>query len=127
MPEDLKLDWAPVLKSPFVLFLPVTIVVAFLTWALTEASSFFVAPKFRPAVALLAGPALGWAVNRTEILDFGWGPLGWGRALLFGLFAGIGAVIAHDYIKSRWPFSLLTTRTPSAPPAPAAPPTGGQP
>ena len=128
LPDMPDLDWAPVLKSPLVMFLPVTIVVAHLTWGLTEVSSFWVPPKFRPAVALLAGPAFGWAVNRTEILDFGWGPLGWGRALLFGLFAGIGAVLAHDHIKDRWPYKTLTVRTPSTP-VPPVPPTqdGGAP
>jgi hypothetical protein len=117
---DFTLDWSTVMKSPLVLFLPTLLVVAGLTWALTEALSFRVPSKYRPSTALMLGPALGWSVNRLELLDFGWGPNGWGRALFFGLFAGVVAVLAHDKIKDRWPFSILTTRTPGA--TPAAPP-----
>jgi hypothetical protein len=115
---DVSLDWSTALKSPLILFLPVTILTAILTWMGTEISSFWVPSKYRPAVALLGGPFLGWAVNRTEILDFGWGPNGWGRALVFGLFAGFIAVLGHNRIKSLPIFRNIAAMTPSAAPEP---------
>ena len=124
-PDLSAIDWTALMKSPLVMFLPVTFGVALFVWLVTEASSFFVPAKFRPAVAMALGPFLGWACVRLEVLDFGAGPLAWGRGLLFGLMAGSIAVVFHPLIKNRWPFSLLTTRTPSTHVPPAPPTPGG--
>lgn len=113
MPE-ITIDWTALLKSPLVLFVPVTLGAAALVWILTEAASFFVPPKFRAPLAMTLGPAVGWAVNRLELLDFGWGPAGWGRAVFFGLLAGAVAVLGHDRFKAIPPLSWLAARTPSA-------------
>jgi len=113
---DISLDWSTALKSPLVLLLPVTVLTALLTWCLTEVLGFVIPPKHRPGVALIAGMAFGWAVNRLEIIDFGWGPEGWGRALFFGLLAGIMAVLGHARIKSLPIFKQLAAVTPGATP-----------
>jgi len=113
-PDLSAIDWTPLMKSPLVGGVPWAVGIALLTWLLTEASSYFVAPKWRPAVALLLGPFFGWLTAAAEVLDFGAGPASWLRALLYGIVGGALAVTAHDHIKDRFPFRLLTTRTPSA-------------
>lgn len=119
-PETMSFDWTALLKSPLFLVAPLAVGVALFDWLVTEAASFFVPSKYRPVVAIGLGPFLGWATQATELLDFGGGPSSWARALLFGLLGGALAVLGHDQIKGRWPFSLLSTRTPSATPAPPA-------
>jgi hypothetical protein len=123
MPE-VSVDWTALVKSPLVMLIPVTVGVTLIVWVVTEAASFFVPSKWRPMVAMWLGPHVGWAVNRLELLDFGWGPAGWGRAVFFGLVGGALAVLGHDRIKKTPPFSWLAQVTPPATPAQ---PGGGQP
>lgn len=111
------IDWTALMKSPFVLLIPVTVGIALIVWVVTEASSYFTPSKFRPVVAMLLGPFAGWAVNRLELLDCGWGPEGWGRAVFLGAVGGALAVLGHDKIKSMPPFSWLARVTPGAEPA----------
>jgi len=120
MPE-IAIDWTGLVKSPLVLLIPVTIGVTLIVWVVTEAASFFTPAKFRPVVAMVLGPLAGWAVNRLELLDFGWGPDGWGRAVFFGLVGGALAVLGHDKIKSIPPFSWLARVTPSTTPVDTRP------
>ena len=84
-PDLSAIDWTPLMKSPLVGGVPWAVGIALLTWLLTEASSYFVAPKWRPAVALLLGPFFGWLTAAAEVLDFGAGPASWLRALLYGI------------------------------------------
>lgn len=122
--EGFQIDWTSVLKSPLVLFLPVTLAATALTWVASEAFTFVVPVKYRPGLPLLFGPAIGYCVNRLELLDFGSGPDGWGRAAFFGFFAGVLALLGHDRAKEIWPLKLLARVTPSSP-VPPAPPAGG--
>lgn len=114
--QDMPVDWSALLKSPLVLLIPVTVGVTLIVWVVTEAASFFTPSKYRPVVAMCLGPFAGWAVNRLELLDFGWGPAGWGRAVFFGAVGGALAVLAHDKIKVTPPFSWLAAKTPGATP-----------
>lgn len=114
-----QLDWSSLLKSPLVLLVPVTVGASLLVWLITEALSFILPKKWLPGIAIAFGPVTGWAVNRLELLDFGWGPDGWGRSVFFGFFAGILAVLGHDWIKTVPPFRWLAQRTPGTPEAPA--------
>lgn len=118
--SGITIDWSGLLKSPLVMFIPATAGAMFLVWIVTEAASFRLPKKYLPTLALTLGPVVGWAVNRLELLDFGWGANGWGRSVFFGVFAGALAVLAHDRIKRMPPFSWLAERTPTA-----APTTGG--
>lgn len=122
MPE-VSIDWTALIHSPLVMLIPVTVGIATIVWLVTEAAGFIPAltSKWRPVLAMCLGPLAGWAVNRLELLDCGWGPSGWGRAVFLGLVGGALAVLGHDKIKDVPPFSWLTTRTPSTP----APPAGG--
>ena len=116
-----SVDWTPLLKSPLALLLPVMAGIAAASWIVTEAASFFVPTKWRPALAMILGIALGYATNRATLLDYGAGPDGWLRALIVGLLGGALAVLLHPHIKDRFPFKMLTRVTPSGAPA------GGQP
>jgi hypothetical protein len=125
MPPELSgIDWTALLKSPLAGGIPLAVGVGLLVWVITEASSFFVPTKWRPLVALMLGPFFGWLTAAAEVLDFGDGPASWLRALLYGIVGGALAVLAHDHIKDRFPFNLLTRVTPGAVP-PAGPAGGG--
>lgn len=121
--DETGFDWSSLKETPLFLLLPVTVGCTLVVWTVTEALGFIVPSKHRAGVALLLGPVTGWSVNRLELLDFGWGPGGWGRALFFGVLAGVLAVLAHDKIKSFPPFSWLAAKTPGRDPvAPEAKP-----
>lgn len=115
MPE-IQIDWTALLKSPLVLLVPVIVGCSLVVWTVTEAASFYVPPKWRAPFAMALGPLTGWSVNRLELLDCGWGPAGWGRAVFVGCVAGALAVLGHDKIKATAPFSWLAAKTPSATP-----------
>jgi hypothetical protein len=122
---DLPLDWSTALKSPLVIGVPLAVALAALTWLLTEASSFFVPAKYRPAVAIALGPFFGLVTQAAGRLDFGTGPQAWINALLYGLVGGAVAVLGHDKFKSIPPFSWLARVTPGA--TPATPPSETKP
>lgn len=115
-------DFTGLISSPLAKSIPVALVIGLLAWLVTEVGSFVVPTKWRPALALVAGVAMGYLCDRAGLLDFGAGPDGRFRALVLGLIGGALAPVAHERLKSVPPFSWLTTVTPTEP---AKPPTGG--
>lgn len=112
--DETGFDWSSLKETPLFLLLPVTVGCTLVVWTVTEALGFIVPSKHRAGVALLLGPLTGWSVNRLELLDFGWGPEGWGRSLFFGVLAGVLAVLGHNKIKTIPPFSWLAAQTPGS-------------
>lgn len=110
--NDIPVDVTPLLQTPLVKGAYLAVGIGFLVWLVTEAASFIVPAKWRPAVPLVLGPFLGWATQASVLLDFGAGPGSWGRALIFGLAGGALAIVGHPLMKKIPPFSYLTKVTP---------------
>ena len=118
-------DFTAILNSPLMKGIPTAIVIGLLAWGLTEALTSWLAEKYRPAIAVLFGVAMGYLTHRADLVDFGGGPNGWLAAQVFGGIGGALAPLAHPFLRDKWPFSMLTKLTPSGRAATAASTQGG--
>lgn len=121
-------DFGSILGSPLMKGIPTALVIGLLAWVLTEALTSWMPEKYRPAIAVLLGVGMGYITARAGLVDFGAGPDGWLRAIIFGAIGGAGAPIAHPLLKNIPGLSWLAGITPSgrkATAAAAAPPAGG--